>query len=96
MREVGLLRSTLAGHEDADALDHLGRGACSLGQEDVGTGGAVEGVDGARDDHRGQAGLQLLGTADKLVAIHLGHDEVAEKKIERAGYCLLYHFKRLL
>ena len=96
MSEVGLLRSTFAGDEDADALDHLGGRACSLGQEDVSARRAIKGVDGAGDDHSGQAGLQLFSAADELVAVHLGHDEVAEKKIEGAGGRLLDNFKRLL
>ncbi len=96
MSKVGLLRSALASYEDADALDHLGRRACSLRQEDIGTGCAIEGVDRARDNHGGEAGLQLFSAADQLVAVHLGHDEVAEKKIEGAGSGLLYNFKRLL
>ena len=96
MSKVGLLRSALAGYEDADALDHLGRRACTLGQEDIGTGRAIEGVDSAGYDHRGQTGLQLFSAADELIAVHLGHDEVAEKKIEGAGSGLLYNFKRLL
>ena len=60
-------------------------GACAFGQEDVGVAGAVEGVDGAGDDHRGEAGMELLGAADELVAVHLGHEEVAEQKVDAAG-----------
>ena len=96
MSEVSLLRSTLASDEHPNALDHLGGRACSLGQEDVGTGRAIEGVDRAGDDHRGQTRLQLFSAADKLVAVHLGHDEVTEKKIEGTGEGLLDNFKRLL
>ena len=40
--------------------------------------------------------MELFGAADELVAVHLGHDEVAEKKIERAGERLLDNFERLL
>ncbi len=96
LTEVSLFRSTLAGDKYPDALDHLGGRAGSLGQEDISAGRAIESVDCAGDDHCRQAGLQLFSAADKLVAVHLGHDEVAEKKIERAGNRLLYNFKRLL
>ena len=61
----------------------------ALGQEDVGADGAVEGVDGAGDDHGGQAGMELLGAADEFVAVHLGHEEVAEKQIDGAGEGML-------
>jgi hypothetical protein len=46
---------------------------------------AIEGVDGARDDHRGQARVELLGAAHQLVAVHLRHQEVAQDQVERAG-----------
>jgi len=52
-RGNGLLGAALARDEDADALEDLGRGAGTLGQEDVGAVGAVEGVDGTRDNHGG-------------------------------------------
>ena len=80
-----LLRAALAGYEDADALDHLGGRAGALGQKDVGAAGAVEGVDGAGDDHRGQAGMKLLGATDEFVAVHLRHEEIAEQQVEGAG-----------
>jgi hypothetical protein len=41
----GFFGAALAGYEDSDALDHLGRGAASLGEEDVGAAGAIEGSD---------------------------------------------------
>ena len=95
-RSGSLFRSTLAGDKYPDALNHLGGRTCPLRQKDISTGRAIESVDGAGDDHGGQAGLQLFSAADKLVTVHLGHDEIAEKKIERAGNRLLYNFKRLL
>jgi hypothetical protein len=58
--------------------------------------GAIEGVDGAGDDHRGESGVKLLGATDEFVAVHLRHDEVAEQKIERAGEGLLHVLERLL
>jgi hypothetical protein len=85
-----LLGAALAGYEDADAFDHLGGGACALRQEDVGADGAVEGVDGAGDDHGRDAGVKLLGAADKLIAIHLWHEEVAEEQVDAAGDGALY------
>ena len=96
MSEVGLLRPALSGHEDANALDHLGGRACAFGQKDVGAGSAIEGVDSTGDNHGRQAGLKLFGAPDKFVAVHLRHDQVTEKKIQRAGSCLLDNFKRLL
>ncbi len=48
------------------------------------------------NNHGRQARLQLLGAADEFVAVHLGHDEVAEKKIERPRDGLLDNFERLL
>src|SRR5665213_1219437 len=70
-----LLGAALAGYEDADALDHFSGGAGSFWQEDVGRAGTVEGVDGAGDDHGGQARVKLLSATDKLVAIHLWHQK---------------------
>ena len=81
----GLFRASFAGYKDADAFDHLGGGGGSLGEEDVGADGAVEGVDGSGDDHGGEAGVELLGASDELVAVHLGHDEVAEEEIDATG-----------
>ena len=83
----GLLGASLAGYEDADAFDHLGCRACTLGEEGVCVAGAVEGVDGAGDDHRGKPRMELLGAADEFIAVHLGHDEVAEEQVDAAGYC---------
>ena len=70
--------------------------AGALGQKDIGGAGAVEGVDGAGDDHRRQAGMKLLGAAHQFVAVHLGHEEIAEKKIERAGKRLLERSRALV
>jgi len=88
-RGDSLLGAALAGDEDADALEDLCGGAAALGQEDVGGAGTVEGVDSAGDDHGGEAGVELLGAAYELVAIHLGHDEVGEQEVEAAGRAVL-------
>ena len=40
--------------------------------------------------------MQLLGAADKFVAIHLRHDEIAEQKIERTRERLLDYLERVL
>lgn len=58
--------------------------------------GSIEGIDGTGDDHRGQAGMELLGAADEFVAVHLRHDEIAEDEIERAGKILIKDGERLL
>src|ERR1700738_3858739 len=80
-----LLGAAFAGYEDADAFDHLGGGAGTLGEEDVGVDSAVVQVHGAGDDHCGETGMEVLGAADQLVAVHLGHHEVAEQEIDAAG-----------
>jgi len=95
-QDEGFLGAALAGDKDADALDHLGGGAGTLGQKDIGGAGTIEGVDGAGDDHGGQRGVKLLGAADEFVAVHAGHQKIAEKKIERAGGRLLNDIERLL
>lgn len=77
-----LLRTTLAGDEDADALDHLSRRAGSLGQEDIGGAGAVEGRYRSRDNHRRQCRVKLFRATDELVAVHLGHVQIREQEIE--------------
>jgi len=80
-----LFWAALAGHEDADALDHLcGRGG-AFGEEDVGAKRAVKGVDGSGDDHGGKAGVKLLGAADEFVAVHLRHYEITEDEVEGTG-----------
>jgi hypothetical protein len=79
---VGLLGAALASDEDADALDHLGGRAASLGKKDVGAAGAIEGRDGSGDDHCGERGVKLLGATDEFVAVHLGHEEIREEKVE--------------
>ena len=89
LRGVGLLGAALAGDEDADALDHLGGRAGSLGEKDVGGAAAIEGCDCAGDDHGRQRGVQLFGATDELVAVHLRHLEIAKEKIEGAGERLL-------
>ena len=77
VRVEGLPGAPLAGYEDTDTLDHLGGGAGSFGEEDIGAGGTVEGVDRTGDDHGGKAGVELFGAPNEFVAVHLGHDEVA-------------------
>ena len=57
---------------------------------------AVEGVDGAGDNHCRQAGVELFGAANQLVTIHLRHQEVAEDQIEGSGEGSLKNLKRLL
>lgn len=80
-----LLGTAFAGDEDANTLDHLCGGTGALWQKDIGGAGTIEGDDGSGDDHRGEAGVEQLGAADKLVAIHLRHDEIAEQEVQRAG-----------
>lgn len=82
---VSFLGAALAGYENSDALDHFGWRASSFGEEDICAAGAVERIDGARDDHGGQTGVKLLGATDEFVTVHLGHDEVAEEEVEAAG-----------
>ncbi len=95
-RRSGLFGASFARYEDADAFDHFGGRAGSLGEEDIGVEGAIEGVDGAGDDHRGQAGMELLGAADQLVAVHLRHQEIAQDQVDRAGKRSLEDFERFL
>jgi hypothetical protein len=40
--------------------------------------------------------MMLLGAADKLVAVHLGHQKVTEKKIECSGSRLMNNIECLL
>lgn len=96
LRGERLLRATLAGDEDANSLDHLGGRADSLRQKDVGGTGAVKGCDGARDNHRRKSRVQLFGAAHELVAIHLGHVEIAEEEIKGARYGLLDDLKGVM
>ena len=58
--------------------------------------GAIEGVDGARDDHRGQARMELFSAADQFVAVHLRHQEIAQDQVECAGERSLKDFQRFL
>jgi hypothetical protein len=85
----GLFGAALAGDENADAFDHLGRRVGALGKKDVGVKRAIEGVNSAGDDHGGEAGVKLLGAANQFVAVHLRHQEITEDQIERAGERLL-------
>jgi len=91
-----LLRTTLARYEDSDTFDHLRGGRSAFGEEDIGVNGSIESIDGAGDDHRRQARMELFGAADEFVAVHLRHDEVAEDEIERAGEILIEKGQRLL
>ena len=77
--------AALAGDEDADAFEQFDWRAGAFGEEGVGAAGAFEAGDGAGDDHGGEVGVELLGAADELVAVHAGHEEVAEQEIEGAG-----------
>ncbi len=77
--------AALAGDEDANAFKHLGRRAGAFGKEDVGTAGTVVCGDGSGDDHCGQGWVKLLGAADKFVAVHLRHEQIAEEQIDGAG-----------
>jgi hypothetical protein len=78
----GFLGAAFASYEDPNAFDHFCGRRGTLGQEHVGVERAVEGVDGAGDDHGGESGMQLLGAANELVAVHLRHQEIAEDEIE--------------
>ena len=40
--------------------------------------------------------MELFGAAYQLVAIHLGHDQIAEKKVNGTGESLLDDLQRLL
>jgi len=88
--------AAFARHQDADALDHLSRRASALRQEDIGVECAIEGIDCARDDHRGQSQMDLFGAANQFVAIHLGHQEIAQDEVKRAGKRSLEDFNRFL
>lgn len=90
------LGATFARHEDTNALDHLGGGARTLGQEDIGRAGAIKCAYGAGDDHGGQTRMNLFGAAHQLIPVHLRHQEIAEEQIERTGDRLLNNLKRLL
>jgi hypothetical protein len=96
MRCDGLLRAAFAGYEDADALDHLSGGSGTLGQKYIGVNGTIEGGNGTGDDHRRQTGVELFCATDKLIAIHLRHDEVGKNQIKRTWDGLLDVLERLL
>jgi hypothetical protein len=95
-RRDGLFGTALAGDKNADALDHFGRRTGALGQEDICVKSAIEGVDGAGDDHRGQTRMKLFGASNQFVAIHLRHQEIAEDQVEGAGKRSLKNLQRLL
>jgi hypothetical protein len=57
---------------------------------------AVEGIDRARDNHGGKTGVDLLGAANQFVAVHLGHQKVAEDQVECAGKRSLEDLEGLL
>jgi hypothetical protein len=95
-RSYGLLGAAFASYENANALDHLsGRGG-SFGEEDIGVEGAIEGIDSAGDDHRGQARMELFSAANQFVAVHLRHEEIAEDEVEAAGKRAFQGLERLL
>lgn len=81
----GLLWAAFAGYKNPDALDHFGGRTASLWEEDVGMGCTIERSDGTGDNHCRQRGVKLFGPADEFVAVHLGHQQVTEQEIERAG-----------
>lgn len=89
-----LAGTAFTGDQDTDALDELGSGAGAFRKEGVGGAAPVEVGDGAGDNHGGERGAELLGAADKLVAIHAGHEEVAEKEVKGAGGGALDGLKR--
>lgn len=80
-----LAGAAFPGDEDADALDELGGGAGAFGEKGIGGATSVEVGDGAGGDHGGEGWAEVLGAADELVAVHTGHEEVAEKEVEGAG-----------
>lgn len=91
-----LLWSAFAGYEDTNAFDHLGGRAGALRQKDVGVESAIEGVDGAGDDHRREARMELFGPSNKLVAVHLRHQKIAENHVQRTGKRSIEDFEGLL
>jgi hypothetical protein len=93
---VRLFGATLAGYQDANTFHHFGWGTGAFGEEDVGADGAVGSVDGTGDDHGGQARVKLLGTADEFVAVHLGHQEIAEQQVECARKTAVDEVERFL
>jgi len=95
-RRGSFFGAAFAGYEDPDALDHLGRRASAFGQEDVGVQGAIEGVDSAGDDHRGQALMDLFGATNQFIAVHLRHQEIAQDQVECARKRSLKYLQRFL
>jgi hypothetical protein len=91
-----LARAAFAGHEDADAFEDFEGRASPFGEECVGAAGALEGVDGAGDDHGRKVGVELLGAADEFVAIHARHEEVTEQEVERSGEGVGYDLEGFL
>jgi hypothetical protein len=58
--------------------------------------GTIEGVDGARDDHRRETGMELFGATNEFVAVHLRHDEVAEDEVDATGKSAFEKLKGVL
>jgi len=58
--------------------------------------GAIEGVDGARDNHRGQALMELFGAANQFVAVHLRHQKIAQDQVKCARKRSLEDLQRFL
>ena len=94
-RGVDLARASFARDENTNAFDHLSGRARSLRQKGVGGAGAIECGDRAGDDHGGQAGLKVLCATNKLIAIHLRHDEITEQEVNRAESRLFDDLERV-
>ncbi len=58
------------------------RRAGALGQEGVSAIGPLEGFDASADEDRRHLRSQLLHAANKLVAIHARHDEIAQDQVD--------------
>src|SRR3984885_15222332 len=90
---VSLLGAALAGYHHANALEQLNRRTSALGQEGIGTIGAVDCLDAAADQDGRHFRGELLHTANELVAVHIGHDQVAQNQIDpsftKSLQCLL-------
>lgn len=92
----GLLWAAFPGYQDTNAFNHFGGRTPSLWEKDIGAAGPVEGSYGTGYDHGRKRRMQLFGATDEFVAVHLRHEQVTEKQIERAGKGLLDHLKRRL
>ena len=95
-RRNSLFWAPFAGYKDSNPFDHLGRRRGALRQENIRVKGAIEGVDGAGNDHCRQTRMDLFGAAHQFVAVHLRHQEIAQDEIERAGNRPLKDFQCFL